>query len=405
MKGSVAVTGLGIVAANGVGVEEYWKATLAGASGVGRITRFDSSGYPSQLAGEVREVDFTAHLTPALLAQTDTITRLALVAADLAFEDAGFQPGQLPDWQTGAVTASTCGGFEFGQRELSNLWSKGPQYVSAYQSFAWFYAVNSGQLSIRHALKGPSSVVVSDQAGGLDAVAIGARQMAKGARLVIAGGIDSRLCPWSWVAEMAGGRMSTCNDITLAYRPFEADACGGVPGEGGALLVLEEADSARQRPAAHVYGLITGHASTFDARPGTPGGPGLERAVRLALERAGCTAGDIDVVFADAAGLPALDQVEADTLASVFGPRGVPVTAPKTMTGRVGAGAGPLDVATALLSLREQVIPPTIHTVGTPALDLVRCTPRPALLSRALILARGYPGFNSALVVTAPSVN
>src|SRR5581483_7462514 len=112
---------------------------------------------------------------------------------------------------------------------------------------AWFYAVNSGQISIRNGMKGPSGVIVSDQAGGLDALAQARRQIRKGTPLIVSGGIDASLCPWGWVAQLAGGRLSTSEQPDRAYLPFDADACGHVPGEGGAIVILEDAERARQR--------------------------------------------------------------------------------------------------------------------------------------------------------------
>ena len=169
MTARAVVTGLGIVASNGIGRDAYWAATLAGRSGIGRITRFDPTPYPARLAGEVSGFAAEELLPSRLLPQTDRMTRFALVGADWAFADAGIRPQELPEFDMGVATASHAGGFEFGQNELKALWSRGGQYVSAYQSFAWFYAVNSGQISIRNGMRGPSSVVVSDQAGGLDA--------------------------------------------------------------------------------------------------------------------------------------------------------------------------------------------------------------------------------------------
>lgn len=171
MSATALVTGLGIVAPTGLGIEDYWSATLAGRSAIGRVTHFDPTPYPSRLAGQIGGFEAAEHLPSRLLPQTDRMTRLALVAADWAFEDAGVVPSELATYDVGVITASHSGGFEFGQNELRALWSKGGRYVSAYQSFAWFYAVNSGQISIRGGLRGPSSVLVSDQAGGLDAVA------------------------------------------------------------------------------------------------------------------------------------------------------------------------------------------------------------------------------------------
>nr|AAK06785.1 putative ketosynthase SimA2 [Streptomyces antibioticus]AAL15581.1 Sim3 [Streptomyces antibioticus] len=400
MTTSVVVTGLGVAAPNGLGTADYWAATREGRSGIGRVTRFDPSQYPSRLAGEVPGFVAEDHLPSRLLPQTDHMTRLALVSADWALQDAGIRPEELPEYAAGVVTASSAGGFEFGQNELRALWSKGSQYVSAYQSFAWFYAVNTGQISIRHGLRGPSGVVVSDQAGGLDALAQARRQIRRGSQVIVSGGIDASICSWGWGAQLTSGRMSTDDDPATAYRPFDGAAAGHVPGEGGALLVLEEAGAAAAR-GARVYGRIAGYGTTFDPKPGSGREPGLRRAIELALTDAGLAPADIDVVFADAAAVPDLDRIEARALVEVFGPRGLPVTAPKSMTGRLNSGAGSLDVATALLAIRDGVIPPTINVTAQDdyELDLVTAQARSARLRSALVVARGHGGFNSALVV------
>ncbi|MFF3916337.1 ketosynthase chain-length factor [Streptomyces sp. NPDC001852] len=397
---SVVVTGLGVTAPNGLGAKEYWAATREGRSGIGRITAFDPSDYPARLAGQIDGFVAADHLPSRLLPQTDRMTRLALTAADWALADAGVDPQALPAYDMGVVTASSSGGFEFGQKELQNLWARGSRHVSAYQSFAWFYAVNTGQISIRNGMKGPSGVLVSDQAGGLDAIAVARRQIRKGSRLIVTGGVDASICSWGWVAQLAGERLSTSEDVERAYVPFDDAAAGHVPGEGGALLVLEAADAARDR-GAQIYGEIAGYAATFDPRPGSGREPGLRRSIELALADAGMGPDEVDVVFADAAALPDLDRIEAEAITAVFGPHGVPVTAPKTMTGRLYSGAAPLDVACALLALREGVIPPTTGTTPDSGyqLDLVTGSPRETPLRTALVLARGYGGFNSALVV------
>lgn len=401
-SGRAVITGLGIVAPNGIGVQEYWDATLRGHSAIAPITRFDASGYSAGLAGEVR-VDTTGRLPGRLVPQTDHVTRLSLIAAEEALADAGADPATLPEFAAGVVTAASAGGFEFGQRELEALWSKGSAYVSAYQSFAWFYPVNSGQISIRHQLRGPGGAIVAEQAGGLDSLAKGRRHVRREVPMIVAGSVDGSLCPWGWLCLLKSGRVSTQRDPDRAYLPFDADAAGHVPGEGGALLVLENADEAAARGVTRVYGDIAGYAATFDPRPGSGAPGGLRRAIELAIADAGMAAGDIDVIFADASGLPDLDRSEAEAIAAVFGPRGVPVTAPKTMTGRLLAGGSALDVATALLTLRDGVIPPSVN-VRRPAyeslVDLVRDAPRPAAgITTALIVARGHGGYNSVLIV------
>ncbi|WP_282695394.1 ketosynthase chain-length factor [Streptomyces sp. CC208A] len=402
----VVVTGIGVVSPNGFGVTEYWEATRASKSGIGRIERFDPERYPSKLAGEIDGFVVKEHLPSRLVPQTDRMTQLALVGAEHALTDAGVSTEGADGYGMGVMTASTSGGFEFGQDQLRNLWSKGGQHVSAYQSFAWFYAVNTGQISIRHGLRGPSGVVVSDQAGGLDALAHARRLVRKGSDLILSGGVDAAICPWGWVAQLTSGRMSTEERPDRAYLPFDADASGYVPGEGGALLVLEDAEAARRRGATEVYGEICGYGSTFDPAPDSGREPTLRKAIEIALEDAGLGAGDIDVVFADASGVPELDRIEATALTGVFGPRGVPVTAPKTMTGRLGSGAAPLDVATALLAMRDGVIPPTANVTLSPDYDLDLVTAaRDTPVSTALVLARGHGGFNSAVVLRSVDWN
>jgi act minimal PKS chain-length factor (CLF/KS beta) len=397
------VTGLGVVAPNGLGTSEFWSATLAGRSALGTLTRFDPQAYPARLAGEIRGFEPARYLADRMLPQTDQMTRLALVAADWALGDAGLDPTALPDYAAGVVTASASGGFDFGHRELEKLWSKGSEYVSAYQSFAWFYAVNTGQISIRHGLRGPSGVIVTDQAGGLDAVAQARRQLRRGLQVVLTGGVDSSLCPWGWVAQMAGGRLSTSADPASGFLPFDTRACGYVPGEGGAILVLSSGRPDGPPPRGRApYGEVVGYGATFDPRPGSGRPSGLRRAVEQALADAALAPGQVDVVFADGAGDRAADRAEAEAITAVFGPFAVPVTVPKTMCGRLYSGGAALDLATALLALRDQVIPPTVNvTSPDPAfrLDLVTGEARPARLANALVLARGHGGFNSAMVL------
>ncbi|WP_229397674.1 ketosynthase chain-length factor [Micromonospora okii] len=397
------VTGLGVISPAGLDTETHWANTLAGRCAIGPLTRFDASGYASTLAGEVPEFDPREHLPGRLVPQTDHMTRLALLVADAALADTDVDVAALGEFGVGVVTASSAGGFEFGHRELEKLWSRGPEHVSAYQSFAWFYAVNTGQISIRHGMRGPSGVLVTEQAGGLDALGQARRHVRGELPMMVTGGVDGWLCPWGWVAHQASGCLSRSTDPGRAYLPFSADAAGYVPGEGGALFVVESAESARARGARPRYGVVAGYAATFDPPPGSGREPSLRRAIEAALADARVAPADVDVVFADAVGLPELDAAEARALAAVFGPYGVPVTVPKTMTGRLGAGGAALDVANALLSIRDGVLPPTVNVTG-PApgheLDLVT-TAREARVRTALVVARGHGGFNSALVVTA----
>ncbi|WP_433684094.1 ketosynthase chain-length factor [Nocardia sp. CA-119907] len=400
----ILVTGMGVLAPNGLGVERFWDAVLDGRGGIAPLTRFDASRSTARLAGQVADFDAAEHLPSRLLPQTDISTRMALVAAQWALDDAKVDTAALTDYDMGVVTGNASGGFEFTHREFNKLWSRGSEHVSVYESFAWFYAVNTGQISIRHGMRGPSSALVAEQAGGLDAVGHARRTVRRGTPLVVTGGVDSALDPWGWAAHLASGAVSTSDAPERAYLPFDVEASGYVPGEGGAMLVVEDAAAARARGVPKVHGEIAGYASTFDPPPDSGRPSGLRRAAELALADAGVGPEDIDVVFADAAGVPDRDRDEAAAIEAVFGSGAVPVTATKPLTGRLFSGAGPLDIVTALLAIRDSVIPPTTHTTTLAEdyrIDLVLGAPRPATVGAALVLARGRWGFNSAVVVRA----
>lgn len=399
------ITGIGVVAPTGIGKSTHWQAVLAGKSGIGQITRFDPTKYPVKVAGEVPGYTAKGRVPGRLIPQTDHWTHMGLTAAEDALADAEVDPAALPEFEMAVVTASSSGGTEFGQNEIQRLWASGPQFVGAYQSIAWFYAATTGQISIRHGMRGPCGVISCEQAGGLDTLGQARRLLAGDIRLVVAGGTDASLCPYGLSAQLSTGRLSERDDPTGAYLPFDADASGYVPGEGGAILIVERADEAARR-GVPVYGSVLGYAATFDPPPGSPRPPGLRRAIEQALADASLAPGDIDVVFADANGNPAADLAEAEALSAVFGPRGVPVTAPKTLTGRLYGGGAALDVATALLAMGEGVIPATVGTTQLADgidLDLVLDRPRATAPKTALIVARGYGGFNAAVVLRGPA--
>jgi 3-oxoacyl-(acyl-carrier-protein) synthase len=410
----VVLTGLGVVAPTGSGVREFWASALAGASGIAKISRFDPERYPVRWAGEVRQFDPSDMIDMRVVVQTDLWTQFALVATRQALDHARLNLADLDPFDVGVTTSASSGGNAFGQREIQALWSNGPRFVGPYQSIAWFYAASTGQISIANGLRGPCGVVCSESAGGLDAVAHARATIRTGCRVQVCGGTEAPVSPYALTCQLRSGLLAEDG----GYRPFARGASGYLPGEGGAMVVMEDADHARERGAS-ALGVVAGHAATFAGRE--PAGPddadgwalsaeALAEAIRLALADAALRPEDVDVIFADGMGTPRADAAEATALRTALGPRldQVPVTVPKAGLGRAYSGSAVVDLVTAALALTTATVPPTPGVAAPDVsadLDLVTEVPRTGPLRNALLLARGFGGFTSALVLSSPDRN
>ncbi|MBY8883080.1 beta-ketoacyl synthase N-terminal-like domain-containing protein [Actinacidiphila acidipaludis] len=396
------VTGVGVVAPNGQSAERFWKSVQNGDSVLGPVTREGCTHLPLKVAGEVEGFDPSALIDGRFLVQTDRFTHFAMAAAEMALQDARLENDPEHPFAIGVVTAAGSGGGEFGQGELQQLWGKGPSFVGPYQSIAWFYAASTGQISIRGGFRGPCGVLANDEAGGLDALAHAARTIRRGTDAVVVGATEAPLAPYSVVCQLGYPELSLSADPQRAYLPFTTDACGFAPAEGGAMFVLEDREAA-QRRGARPQAVLAGHAANFTGTGDwSRSRQGLARAIRDALDEAGCSAREVDVVFADALGVPEADQAEALAIADALGPHAatVPVTAPKTGFGRAYSASSALDVAAAVLALEHGVVPPTPNVTGVRHdLDVVTGEARTTPLHTALVLSRGLMGCNSAVVL------
>ncbi|MEV8441652.1 beta-ketoacyl synthase N-terminal-like domain-containing protein [Actinosynnema sp. NPDC051121] len=396
------MTGLGVIAPSGVGVDEFWPAVRDGRVALGTVSRFEPNPYPVVVTGQVSGFRADGWVDPQVAVQTDRFTHFALAAAGMALRDAGLDPATVPPFGFGVVTASYSGGVEFGQREIERLWKNGPEHVGPYQSIAWFYAASTGQVSIGNGLRGPSGVLVADEAGGLDAFAAAAAELRRGAAAMLVGGTEAPFCPYSMCCQLDLGLLSTGEDPATAYLPFTAGAAGFAPAEGGAMLVVEDEEAACLR-GADVRAVVTGCGATYTGtRSFDRSAEGLLRAAESALTEAGLDTDDVDAVFLDAMADQGADAAEAEAVRLVFGDRAdrVPVTAPKTGYGRCYAGAAVLDVATAVLAIEHGTVPPTPGVRDCLfEFDLVTGFAREADLRAALVLSRGQHGGNSALVL------
>ncbi|WP_405160950.1 ketosynthase chain-length factor [Nocardia sp. NBC_01499] len=398
------ITGIGVITPTGAGLTEFWESARSGRSGIKGITRFSVDKYPSRIGGQIDDFDPAAHIPSRLRPQTDRSTQLALVATDWALAAAEIDPTEFDEYAGSVVNANAIGGAEFIQNELFRLWRRGPEYVTAYMSYAWFHGVNTGQISIKNQLKGSAGVVVTGQAGGIDAVGQARRRLRSGQRFVVTGGADAPICPYGLVAGISGGYLSRSDDPAAAYRPFADKADGYVLGEGCAMMVLEPLGAAKSRNAKAIRAAITGYSSTFDPAPSTGKPSTLSVAARAAIADAGLTPDQIDVVFADGAGIATADAVEAAAIRELFGPHGVPVTVPKAATGRMYAAGSAVDIVAAVMAIEHNEIPPTVGTIEAAAdywIDLVTGTSRAVTVEHALVLAHDENGFNAALVVSA----
>ncbi|MGV9294745.1 beta-ketoacyl synthase N-terminal-like domain-containing protein [Amycolatopsis sp. NPDC003676] len=396
----VVITGLGVVAPNGVGTQQQWKATLAKQSGIAPLPAEVHGGSGLCFGGQVPDFDPDEFVLPQQRVQTDRWTWFCLAAAQFCFADAELDLDRADPYCLSVVTPSSTGGNVFGQRELQSLWSQGPRAVTAYQSIAWFYAASAGQLSIRHGLRGRCAVTAADGAGGLAAAGAALRMLRTdpGQRILVAGG-EAPFSPYSMVCHQRRPDLSRSGE----YQPFRTPATGGVLGEGGAALLVETLESATARNAPGRYCELAAVVSTHDAHdqtqaPHTPGA--LVAAITRALRRADVAPDEVDVVFADGNGAADWDRLELAALRACFGDgfADVPVAVPKTMTGRLNSAGALLDLCWAAQALAYDIAPPALGGADGP----LAVTGEPCFaagLNTALVIARGAGGFNAAAVL------
>jgi 3-oxoacyl-(acyl-carrier-protein) synthase len=397
----VAVTGIGIVAPPGIGKERFWQGIKQGKSFISPITSFDASLYPSQVAGQVENLD-TSHLSLRLLKKLDKFSVMALVATEHALKDALINLDKEDPYNIGVFLGNALGGWLYAETELRDLYVEGKQGVSPYLASAWFPAAPQGQISIYYGIKGYSKTVVADKASALMAIGYAAKVVGnKKIGIALAGGTEAPVTPYALLCCSTEGSLSQG-----PYRPFDKERDGLVVGEGTGLVVLEETESARKRGAT-VYGLITGYTTCCDDAcriAPDPTGKGLAEAIKTTLDMAGYQPGDIDYICADGMGTKSGDASETKAIKEVFGSyaQKIPVSAPKSMFGHLMGASNAVDVITTLLAMQEGIIPPTInYQTGDPECDLdyVPNTSRPKEIDRALILARGRGGINAVLAI------
>lgn len=402
----VVITGLGVVAANGIGKEALWDATSHGISGIRPISRFSTADLPMSVAGEVSDFVVGDYIERKLANRTDRSTHYALAAVQEAVQDAALVLEDENRQRVGAVIASTIGGMEYVLQQFQTLYTRGLRAMSAYTTIAWLQVANVGQTSIRYGISGYCKTPTHDTVGGLDALGIAYRAIRRGAAdVIIAGGCEDPLEPAVLLHFGHTGYYALGSDPN-AYRPFDQRAAGLLLGEGAGICLLEDYQHARQR-GAPIYGEIVGFGQTNDAHGLTaPSSDGRQyaRAIRLAMQEGEVDPRDIAYFSLDGRAAPASDQGEAEALRIVFGKdlEQLPVSVPRTMLGHCYAAAGTIDAITALLAFRHSLIPPTVNCEELDpryGLNLVQKKAQPLAGSAVLIGGRGVGGANVVLAI------
>jgi 3-oxoacyl-[acyl-carrier-protein] synthase II len=402
----VAVTGMGIKTPAGTELESFWTTMLAGRSTAGPIQAFDASTEPVRFACEVRDFDPVPYLGAKEARRLDRVAQLGFAAAADALDDAGelaADPGRC------AIMASTgIGGLSTLEENCETYFEKGASRVSPFFVPMMMPNATAGVISMRFGWTGPAFCIATACAAGTNAIGEGARLIRDGsADAVMAGGTEFPITRITLAAFARMGALSSRNDEPeRASRPFDADRDGFVIAEGAAFLVLESLERAHAR-GARVYGEIAGYGRNSDAYHITapsPGGSGAAACMQQAIEDAGITPSDIGHVNAHGTSTDLNDAAEAEAIGKVFGDTPPPVTSNKGVFGHMIAGAGAAEAVTALLSIRDGLVPPTAnleHLDDDIALDVVAGEPRSVGPKPVLSNSFGFGGHNATLVLVA----
>lgn len=405
---TVVVTGLGVVSPVGIGWQPFWRSLLEGRSGVGPITQFDTTGYPTRIAAEVADFDPGAWVGKKDARRMDRCVQFAVAAAGMALEDSGLQVGEGNAHRLGASIGSGIGGMHTFEAQHTTLVEKGADRISPFFIPMMIPNMPSGQVSIQFGLKGPNFSIVSACATGANCIAGGVDMIRSGrADVMLAGGTEAAICPMAVGGFSAMRALSTRNEEPArASRPFDAERDGFVIGEGAGVLVLESLESARAR-GARIYAEVAGYGTSADAYHMTnpdPNGDGAARAMRQALQDAGMDPGDIDYVNAHGTSTPVGDPCETAALKQVFGDHAsrLAVSSTKSMLGHTLGAAGALESVVCVLATREGMVPPTInyeHPDPTCDLDYVPNVARAMPVRAALNNSFGFGGQNAVIVL------
>jgi len=402
----VVVTGLGVVAPLGNDVDTFWRRLVAGDSGVGEVTRFDTTGYRVHIAAEVQDFDPEDYLAKRQVRRLDLFSLYAVAAAKIAAADAGFDPGPEAE-RVGAVVGSGVGGLQTLHTETNKLLTKGPERVNPLLVPMMIPNMGAAHVSLELGAKGPLSATCTACAAGSDAIGYAARIIRSGeADVMFAGGSEAPISPIGISGFAAARALSMRNDDpTHASRPFDAGRDGFVIGEGSGCLVLESLEHAQAR-GARIYAELAGAGMSSDAfhmtRP-DESGKSQARALKMALAEAGLQAEDVDYINAHGTATGAGDVAETRAIKVALGEHAhkVAISSNKSMIGHCLGASGAIEAVATVLTIVNNVVPPTINLTDQDLLcdlDYVPLRARAQQVDVALSNSFGFGGHDVTLV-------
>jgi 3-oxoacyl-[acyl-carrier-protein] synthase II len=408
MSKRVVITGIGVVSPIGNDAESFWRALCAGKSGIDRVTAFDTSDYPTKIAGEVKGLDFNQYMDAKEVKRNDRAILLGLAASHMAVADSGLDLGSEDLERIGVIVGSGVGGLMTMETEHKKLLERGPGRVSPFLIPMMITDMPAGRISMAHGLKGPNYAVVSACASAAHSLGDAFMMIRCGMMdAALAGGTEAAVTPIAFAGFCSMKAMSTRNDTPQkASSPFDARRDGFVMGEGSGIVVLEALDRALAR-GAKIYGEMFGYGATGDAyhlsHP-APDGVGAQAAMRMALSSAGLAPEKIDYINAHGTSTPLNDEYETTAIARVFGEAAntVSISSTKSMTGHLLGASGGIEFVASLLAVRDSLIPPTINYDEPDPKCALNYTPNVAVkrsVRYAMSNSFGFGGHNASLIV------
>jgi len=404
-KRRVVVTGLGLITPVGIGVKESWANIINGQSGIGKITKFDCSTYPSQVAGEVKNFDPLAYIPPKDARRMDTFIQFGIAAGIEAFKDSGIEVTDNNNERIGVSVGSGIGGINLIESTSDVFDEGGVRKVSPFFIPGTIINMISGNLSIMLNLKGPNVSIVTACTTGTHSIGDAARMIEYGdADVMLAGGSEAAITELSVAGFSAAKALSSRNDDPkTASRPWDKDRDGFVIGEGAGVMVLEEYEHAKQR-GAKIYAELSGYGMSADAYHITaPNMDGPRRSIVNALKNANVNTDNVQYINAHGTSTPLGDLNETNAIKATFGDfaKKLVVNSTKSMTGHLLGGAGGIESVFTVLAIHNQISPPTINIFNQdPECDLDYCAneARSMKIDVALKNNFGFGGTNGSLV-------